>query len=287
MNISTVYHGFALQHQDLNKELVKQVMDTVPLEKLYLLGLAVTHRRIETLFSVPSVTCRTPSHYWLLALVADNHDNSLNNLQDKIEQHLYSLLPATAIVLTVSQFLEWAKTGHPFAVSVQEKGFVLFEKSAAILSPAKIKNLQELAKENGQLFEQTKIKVREFLAGAELFVMRVQYKMAAFMLHQAAEQAMRTMLIINTGLRLNTHSIDRLLRCCALFCYRLPDLFPRQTNKEKVLFQLLQKAYIETRYRNDYSIKLDQLIAVIRQVQKLYELFLKGSPVNSSNYPAA
>jgi uncharacterized protein len=88
--------------------------------------------------------------------------------------------------------------------------------------------------------------VREFLAGAELHTIRVQYK-AAFMLHQAAEQASRTMLTIHIGLRINNHSIDRLIRCCSMFCFELQDVFAKKSEKEKLLFQLLQKAYIDTR----------------------------------------
>ena len=103
--------------------------------------------------------------------------------------------------------------------------------------------------------------------------------MAAFMLHQAAEQGLRTMLIINTGLRINTHSIDKLVRYCNLFCQELPDILPRVREKDNRLFQLLQKAYIDTRYKKNYSIKLEELTILSAQVKKLFSVFQETNKI--------
>ncbi|MCW3090505.1 MAG: hypothetical protein JWP81_1574 [Ferruginibacter sp.] len=46
---------------------------------------------------------------------------------------------------------------------------------------------------------------------------RSQNKMAAFMLHQAAEHALHTILKKATGLHVNTYNIDRLLRYCTMY----------------------------------------------------------------------
>jgi HEPN domain-containing protein len=96
--------------------------------------------------------------------------------------------------------------------------------------------------------------------------------MAAFMLHQAAEQALIVLLKIMTGLHLNTHSIDRLIRCCALISDKFSGIFPRNNEKNERLFQLIQKAYIDTRYKEDYCICIDNLLILTERVRALEKL---------------
>ncbi len=76
------------------------------------------------------------------------------------------------------------------------------------------------------------------------FYDRKQTKLAAFMLHQAAGQCLHALFEINSEMYLNTHSIEKLLRYACMACYHLPEIFPRNNDKEEKLFQLLQKAYI-------------------------------------------
>lgn len=273
MKTTSVYHGFAMQHDELSKEIVKRVVAAAPVQRLYLLGLSTAYRRTETLFSVQSVTRMEVTHYYLLALVEKEDNQTLNNVQDKIEGALQHYLPVTVISFSAMQFSKWLLEGHSFAAAVYEKAFLLYEKDEVPLPFPATVNEDAIKNEAEQLYNQTKTRVQEFLAGAELYTIRVQYKMAAFMLHQAAEQALRTMLIIHTGLRINTHSLDRLIRYCTMFCFELPDVFPRGNEKEKRIFELLQKAYINARYNEDYSIKFKELSILTIQAKKLFSIF--------------
>ena len=277
MKTTAVYHGFAMQYEELNREVVQRVKAITPVERLYLLRLTTAYSRTETLFSVQSATRKDVEHYYLLAIVGKEADHSLNSVQDKIEGNLQHFLPVTAIVLSETQFCNWLVEGHPFSSELYQRGYHLYQKEDVPLPYPTILNKEVLQKEAAQLFAQTKTKVQEFLAGAELYTIRLQYKMAAFMLHQAAEQALRTMLILNTGLSMNTHNIDKLIRYCTMFSFELPAVFPRRNEKEKQLFRLLQTAYIDTRYKDDYSIKLEELTKLTTQVNKLYALFKKNS----------
>lgn len=279
MKTTAVYHGFALQHELLSKELVQRIVAVAPLQRLYLLGLTTAQQRTETLFSVSSATRYEVAHYFLLALAEKEDDLFLSRVQDKIEGHLHHWLPVTAIVFSTVQFSRWLVEGHPFAAAVYQKAFLLYEQDEMPLPLPATPDEEGLRKEAEQLFIQTRTRVQEFLAGAELYTVRVQYRMAAFMLHQAAEQALRTILILHTGLRLNTHSLDRLVRCCTMFCSKLPDVFPRGNEQEKRVFQLLQKAYIDTRYKEDYRIRLEELQLLTERVKKLQEIFLRSGAV--------
>lgn len=272
MKTTSLYHSFAMQHEELSKEIVKRVKGVVALERLYLLGLTTAYRRTETLFSTQSATRSEVTHYYLLVLVEKEDDHTLNNIQDKIETNLQQYLPVTAIVFSNMQFTKWLLEGHPFAASVYERALLLHQEDEMPLPFPFTANKEVRDDENELLLRQTRIRVKEFLAGAELFTIRLQFRMAAFMLHQAAEQALRTMLIIRTGLRINSHSIDRLIRCCSMFCFELIDVFPRRSEKEKRHFQLLQKAYIDARYSEDYRIKLEELVVITTKVKTLISI---------------
>lgn len=124
-------------------------------------------------------------------------------------------------------------------------------------------------------------KAREFLTGSELYRLRKQYAMAAFMLHQSAEQALHTLLKAGTGYHAHTHSIERLLLYASLVSYQLLDLFPRQTERDKRLFTLLQKAYIDTRYK-DYSISDDELLCLSEKVKHIHRLLAEVEKTRGS-----
>ncbi len=103
------------------------------------------------------------------------------------------------------------------------------------------------------------------------------------MLHQAAEQALRTLVQTGTGFHCNTHNIDRLIRYESMVSFQLPDVFPRKTENEKRLFNLLQKAYVDARYKESYSINLADLMVLIERVTGIKDIltqsrqFFKGA----------
>jgi len=96
-------------------------------------------------------------------------------------------------------------------------------------------------KETTKQWEEGLTKAKEFLASSELYRIRKQHKMAAFMLHQSAEQALQTLLKVGTGYHANIHSIHRLSRDGSLVSYQLSQLFPRQTEQENCLFTCCKK----------------------------------------------
>ena len=128
--------------------------------------------------------------------------------------------------------------------------------------------VEELAKQNRLALQ----KVQAFFAGAELFMVRKEYKMAAFMMHQCAEHALLAILKKGSGLHVNTHNLDKLVRYCSMVNYHIPEIFPRANEQQERLFQLLQKAYIDTRYKNDYHIHASELDTIKTMLVKLIEM---------------
>lgn len=268
----TIYHLcqniFSFHQQQIAEAIVKAANP----DMIFLLGATLNRKRCESIFNELAPSCQHISDPMLLILLPDIGNKELHDWQDKIERHCNDIMPVTTLVLQTLTFKEWLQAGHPFAATIWKYAPVLYEAGNICREdmPEPIETFN--SKGASKLCEEGLTKAKEFLAGAELYRVRKQHKMAAFMLHQSAEQALRTLLKTGTGYHANTHSLDRLLRYGSLVSYQLPQLFPRQTDQEKRLFNLLQKAYIDTRYKEDYKITDDELLTLTERVRQIHEI---------------
>ena len=249
--------------------LVAMITEAVAVEKIYLLGSSLQQQRTESIFMPDAPSRRNVGHYWLLVLVDKDCGLSNNYVQDKIENNCRHFIRVTVIVLHTAQFNNWLTEGHRFACTVRKIAVVLYDSGNIVLS-----NQAAVEEAAGKTAIQSYCtqgcnKVNEFIAGAELYTVRKQNKMAAFMLHQAAEQALHTIFKKETGLYINTHNIDKLLRYCAMVNYTIPAIFPKEGEANERLLTLLQKAYIDTRYRDDFSITGEELQIIKERIKAL------------------
>lgn len=250
-------------------------MEVIPAERIYILGSTTTCRNTESIFISKTHTANFIEHLYVLVLYSLHKTERKNNLQDKLEKACHSILPATIVVLDVNQFNIWLTEGNVFAYQVQNFALLIFENLATTLAKGKIIDEMEIKRSNEICYCQGLNKVQEFTAGANLFLIRRQNNMAAFMLHQATEHALLTILSITTGLRVNTHNLDKLLRYCSMGTYIVNDVFPRREERDKRIFQLLQSAYVGARYTSSYTIASLDLLGLRDKVDMLKDQISK------------
>lgn len=101
---------------------------------------------------------------------------------------------------------------------------------------------------------------------------------SAFMLHQAAEQSLRAMLMISIGLRVISHNIDKMLRYASMFTHEAAAAFQKNNKRNKHLVNLLNEAYLGSRYKNDYNITCEHLLLLTQKVKAIKALFQKYKP---------
>ena len=68
------------------------------------------------------------------------------------------------------------------------------------------------------------------------------------------------------------HHLDILGDLADDYCPELKGIIPRETDREKELFELLDYAYIGARYHREYKITKEQLEQLAPCVQKLHKL---------------
>jgi HEPN domain-containing protein len=100
----------------------------------------------------------------------------------------------------------------------------------------------------------------------------MHYPLAAFHLHQAAEQLYTGIIYSITGLRVQTHNLDKLYRYSRYLVQGLAAIFPRDTVREKSLFKLLQSSYIQSRYSINYRITPIECTILNNRIVKLLQL---------------
>jgi HEPN domain-containing protein len=238
-------------------------------DTVFLLGGSDVRLRTESIFNRETPSSQHVSGCFLLVLISGTGKRDLGQWQELIEIRCSELMPVTAIVLETSTFLQWLAEGHPLPCTVLTSAVRLYDSGNISWEDVEVKKVPDAPKELKKEFDEGLARAREFLAGSELYRVRAQHGISAFMLNQAAEQALRALLKLGTGYHANTHSIDRLLRYCSLVSPQLPDIFPKNNEREKQLPQLLQKAYIDTRYKEGYKINMEDLECLTERVSRL------------------
>ena len=256
-------------HQEQLLAIIKDIVQT---DVVYLLGASLHRRRSESVFCPEAPTAQHVNGFYLLILVPSFNGKEQYEWQDQIEQRCSHLFSVTTIVLKTATFTEWAASGHLFAHAVLESAPLIYSDNGISFAVPSAPDPDLVAKANQEYYQTAIKRASAFLAGADLFTLRKEYPMAAFMLHQAAEQALQSLLKIGTGYHSYTHSLERLVRYAGMVSYELHDVFVSSREKDCQLLKLLQKAYSDTRYGTDYKITAEQLNGLTEKVDRILKI---------------
>lgn len=261
-------------HTDEYVKLSRQILQVTPAVRIFLLGTRLANYSMMNIFCPDSLNDESTDHFYLLVLIKRNHDASNNSVQDRIETTCHSIGLVTAIVLDFEQFNQWLQEGHDFAYQVMTKATSLYEDLSVSFSDIKEVNSDTITASRKAAQSKGLNLMQEFLAGADLYRIRQQNKMAAFMLHQAAEFSLHAILKISIGLCVNSHNLDKLIRYCSLTNSSVTKVFNKRIENESRLLQLLQRAYIETRYKETYHINNSDLLEIVNKIGQLQNILV-------------
>jgi HEPN domain-containing protein len=267
-----MYYLLTDSFKSQEQKLVEMITAKLVVEKIFMLGSSLRYKRTESVFLTTAPSCRSVGHYYLLVLIDKDCGISNNNMQDRIENICSSFIPVTAIVLNLQQFTNWLNEGHRFVSTVVNIAVVIYDANKIIFTKP-VNDLCHL-KLDGKLHINEANTVNEFIAGAQLYLHRNQTNMAMFMLHQAKEQALHCIFKKATGLHINTHNLDKLIRYCSLVSYKVEELFLRNNDKSKKLFMELQNSYINSRYRKHCSLSKVDVALILAKVKTLQKELL-------------
>ena len=72
------------------------------------------------------------------------------------------------------------------------------------------------------------------------------------------------------------HDLELLIEKCKPYTLELSKVFPRDTPEEERLFRLLQRAYVEARYNDDFVVTKEDIDALMPKVERLRDITEKN-----------
>ena len=250
------------------------IVQAINPEKIFLLGVSPVGGPIQNIFMEPMAIQRPVkdlTNYYLLILTRREDKRKFHELHEFIESRMRLTTTVTIIIEGLHVFNEWLAIGHAFARRVYASGLLIYDGGASLCIPKEVDVSQErtIFKEEFDFWYK---KITEYLAGADLFSIRKEFGLSAFFLHQAMEHGLTILIKSITGYRLTTHNLQKLMGFSSPFSAELAALFPRNTDEENYLFQLLQRGYIEGRYKNDFIITEEEIDSLTVRVKKLRDI---------------
>jgi len=162
--------------------------------------------------------------------------------------------------------------GRYFFADIKKEGVILYDSGKFKLARKRKLKPVEQQRIAQDYFDEWFGSALKFYKGYKMYFTDKDYKEAAFMLHQAAERSLKAVLLVFTEDAPQEHWLDLLCVKAANFDAGFSGIFPKETDKEKELVELLEYAYIGARYDPEYYITEDELKYLAKYVQKLHEL---------------
>ena len=179
---------------------------------------------------------------------------------------------STVIVEDIEHLNKDLQRGHYFFTDIKKEGVLLFDSGRHALAEAHPLEPAEYQKYAREDFEHWFESASEFYVQYECAFQRQQNNVAAFELHQATERFFNTIMLTFTRYKPKTHDIEKLDRQASNLHADFFTVFPRASEQQKDCFDKLKNAYIDARYKRDYTITKEELEYLSSRVRKLQSL---------------
>lgn len=215
------------------------------------------------------------SDYDLLIVLTNEAEKQKYKIQRTLEQQLIATgevtTPISAIYHGIKHVNRMLREGNYFFREITTQGIRLYDDQSFVLATAEQLDTKQAQQKAQDYFDQWYKSAKEFLEFSQIASQKEYYHKAAFELHQAVERFYTTILLVYTDYKPKAHDLallgKRVEMCDARFA-----VFPKTTEADKQLFELLCRAYIDARYKmKEYQITATQLTQLSTYVQQLSE----------------
>lgn len=164
---------------------------------------------------------------------------------------------------------------HYFYTEILKKGILLYDDGKYILSKAEnqsYRRIKVLAQEN---YDECYPIAVQLLDHGRFDETRENYKLGAFMLHQACERFYKTLLLTFISDRPRSHKLPYLAARAKSFSREMVTIFPQEEPGDKEAYEKLCNAYIDARYNPDFIVSKEQFDYMIARTEVLREVTAK------------
>lgn len=159
-----------------------------------------------------------------------------------------------------------------FYTDIKREGIMLYNSGRYKLARRRKQNYREIKELAEEYYNERFERGNEFLLGAIFYNEQGLHKMASFNLHQACENYYNSIILTFTLYSPKEHSLIKLSARAKTHSLESSKAFPRNTEEEKRLFDLLQDAYVQARYSLHLRITQEDIEALIPKVELLRDI---------------
>ncbi len=202
--------------------------------------------------------------------------------EERISQQVKA--PVNILVHSHTEVNTWLQQGHYFFSDIRAEGIQLYAyNNTSLVEPSELKPEEAQTIAQGH-FDQWFDSAKTFNKYAKEAIKNGDNSYSAFNLHQATERYLACILLVFTNYRPKTHNIKALHNLATQHAQELKDIFPQDTKFNRRCFELLKRAYIESRYSEHYSITEEELTWLAGRVQELQTLTEKLCKTKIQSY---
>ena len=268
-----------LSHLPLEKQTelntLVEVLKTVRgIEMVILFGSYARGTWVEDMYTENGTIYEYRSDYDILIVTKENNPLKNFQIERKVEKNIPEGIatPLSFIYHSIKFLNNALSVGNYFFNDVVKEGIMLYNRGIFTLEEPRELTPTEAKQKAQDYYDQWFKSANSFLRHHYYAMNDEDEYKAAFELHQATERYYTTILLVFTDYRPKEHDLER-LDISAVKCDKRFDVFPRKTKAEQKRFELLKKAYIDSRYKMDeYQITKQDLEYLAEKVEELKTL---------------
>lgn len=271
----SITHLPALKQSEL-KKISKTIQENCPdIEKIILFGSYARGDFKEEKDLAANRKSGHASDYDILAITTKKETALDALLWKNISDECKKLNPSALVKILTHDIealnIKLAEAQYFFS-DIKKEGIFLFDKGNFYLAEERNltnKEKQRIAQDH---FDEWFTASKSFFKGYKFYLGENDNKRAAFSLHQSAESAYKTVLLVFSNYSPNEHFLEFLGSKAQQYSSLLQNIFSKITEDDEARFKLLEYAYIGGRYDPNYRITKEDLEILAQNVEKLLKL---------------
>ena len=213
------------------------------------------------------------SDYDILVVTSESDIREVGHLLDIVDDTYYkrpdNQVPIQFINDDIEKLNSDLSEGRYFYTDIKKDGIILYDSGNYKLKRARKLDFEEIRKQAQEYYEEKFHKSKLFIEDAIHNYGKREYIQASFYLHQACENLFYTLRLVHTLKNSKQHNLSKLLGATNKYSSELKKTFPRNTQEEKRLFELLRLAYVEARYNSKFIVTKDDIDALLSKIERL------------------
>jgi uncharacterized protein len=253
-------------------KLIQKIASTIHPEKILCYGYRTSNYQDWSSFKEDTGYQETIKATFDLLVIPSNDNNQADHeILQKIDLLASSLnCEITAVVQSLDAVNELTTKNSRFLTTIYHKAVLVYNVGSSTLITPPAAPSHEVTKSKLETTWNKCFRTAERFYKTACFCLDNGWnEKALFDLHQATQHTCMALLRIYTGYRSTTHNLSRLLALIENFSFVPSTIFPCSTEEEIALFNLLNKAYSDARYKEDYSIPTETANLLKKRVHQL------------------